>query len=158
MRRKKFGWVLGGLIVLVIAGGALAAHSRFTDVTHDHPVEAIEWAADNEITLGYGDGTFRPDEPLRRSHALIFMARFYDQVLGANGDDQFSNPDFTRADMMALLHSMVADEVEVTTTTTTTTTPPPSGTCTHWHAGHPKHTHPGTNHDGTHESGKCAGY
>ncbi|WP_420614299.1 hypothetical protein [Candidatus Spongiisocius sp.] len=30
--------------------------------------------------------------------------------------------------------------------------------CTHWHAGNPKHTHPGTDHDGTHRSGKCAGY
>lgn len=42
--------------------------------------------------------------------------------------------------------------------TTTTTARPTTTTCTHWHAGHPKHTHPGTNHDGTHQSGKCAGY
>ena len=50
--------------------------------------------------------------------------------------------------------------VTTTTTrpTTTTTVPTRSGSCTHWHAGHPKHTHPGTNHDGTHTSGKCAGY
>ena len=33
-----------------------------------------------------------------------------------------------------------------------------SGSCVHWHAGNPKHTHPGSNHDGTHGSGKCAGF
>lgn len=47
------------------------------------------------------------------------------------------------------------------------TTPPPlqRPPCRHvpivapnWHAGHPKHTRPGTNHDGTHRSGKCAGF
>lgn len=64
-------------------------------------------------------------------------------------------------------HDFVANQLQscdnqpaVTTTapTTTTTAPPRSGSCTHWHAGHPKHTHPGTSHDGTHRSGKCAGY
>lgn len=34
----------------------------------------------------------------------------------------------------------------------------PTESCTHWHAGHKKHTHPGTNHDGTHKSGKCADF
>ena len=31
-------------------------------------------------------------------------------------------------------------------------------TCTHWHKGHDKHRHPGTNHDGTHKYGKCADF
>jgi len=158
-KSKRIGWVLGGLMVLVIAGGVLAAHSRFKDVTDDHPVDAIEWAADRGITQGCDTDKFCPDQPLKRKHARVFIERFYDQVLGADGDDQFANPDFTRADMMALLHSMAAPADTTTTTApTTTTVPPPSGSCTHWHAGHPKHTHPGTNHDGTHTSGKCAGY
>jgi len=57
--------------------------------------------------------------------------RFYDQILGAEGDDQFSNPDFTRADMMALLHSIATVEPSSTTTTvapTTTTTGPTTTT------------------------------
>lgn len=45
------------------------------------------------------------------------MERFYDLVLGAEGDDQVTNPGFTRPHMMALLHGMV------TPTTTTTTSP-----------------------------------
>ena len=40
----------------------------------------------------------------------------------------------------------------------TKTTQPKQGGCTHWHSGHPKHTHPGTGHDGSHKSGKCKGY
>lgn len=120
MTRRKLGWLAGGVIVLVVAGGALATHSRFADVTDDHPVDAIEWAAEQGITTGYSATEFRPDEPLKRAHALVFMTRFYDNVLGADGDDQHSNPDFTRADMMALLYSMTAP---ATTTTTTTTQP-----------------------------------
>ena len=322
---RKLGWAAVAVAVLVVAGAAWATHSRFADVTDNHPVDAIEWAADQGITQGYSATEFRPDEPLKRKHALIFMERFYDTVLGADGDDQHSNPDFTRADMMALLYSMTAPSTTTSTTTTaaaqvgslgvaiapedcsgynrsfyrphgtswralggvgyltgrtltsgdvdhvvsleeawcsgirdaqfgadrrnhrasvssvnrgkggrdplewwttsgnttprtnnypgwcsylelhvevkrfaggtmdqaehdfvvnqladcannptttttvstttttryvptTTTTRAPTGSCTHWHAGHPKHTHPGTNHDGTHRSGKCAGY
>ena len=120
-KRRRIGWVLGGLMVLFIAGGALAAHSRFKDVTDDHPVDAIEWAADVGITLGCDTDKFCPDQSLKRKHARVFIERFYDQVLGADGDDQFTNPDFTRADMMALLHSMSAP------TGTTTTTVPSTG-------------------------------
>ena len=54
--------------------------------------------------------------------------------------------------------------IQVSSATATTPTSTTSGPvsvdegCTHWHAGNPKHTHPGTDHDGTHRSGKCAGY
>lgn len=72
--------------------------TRFSDVTGKHPVEAIEWAADQGITRGCGPDIFCPDQPLKRKHALTFMERFYDQVL-ANGD-------FTRADMVALLYAL----------------------------------------------------
>ena len=69
-------------------------------MTDDHPVDAIEWAADQGITLGCDDAKFCPDQPLKRKHARVFIERFYDQVLGAGGDDQFTNHDFTRTDMM----------------------------------------------------------
>ena len=115
-KRRRMGWVLGGLMVLVFAGGAVAADSRFEDVTDDHPVDAIEWAADVGITLGCDTDKFCPDQPLKRKHARVFIERFYDQVLGADGDDQFTSPDFSRADMMALLHSMAAPAAATTAT------------------------------------------
>jgi hypothetical protein len=113
----RIGWTVGGLLVLVFASVALATHSRFSDVTDQHPVDAIEWAADLGITQGCDIDRFCPDQPLKRKHARVFMERFYDLVLGAGGDDQYANPDFTRADMMALLHDM-------------TTNAPPGGTDT----------------------------
>lgn len=73
---RKLGWVAGGLIVLLVAGGAFAAHSRFTDVTDNHPVDAIEWAADQGITLGCDTDKFCPDQPLKRKHARVFIERF----------------------------------------------------------------------------------
>lgn len=90
--------------VCVLAGGTVAAQAtaRFADVPADHPqADAIEWAAESGLTAGYEDGTFRPDEPLPRWAALIFMERFYDDVLGAAEADGF-----TRGDMMALLKAI----------------------------------------------------
>ena len=46
---------------------AIAQGQRFPDVPPDHyAYEAIEWAAEAGVTVGYGDGTFQPDEPLPR--------------------------------------------------------------------------------------------
>ncbi|MDE0657330.1 MAG: hypothetical protein OXH58_12190 [Acidimicrobiaceae bacterium] len=53
------------------------------------------------MTTGYGDGTFRPSVALSKDHALIFMERFYDDVLQAA-----ESAAFTRGDMMALLHTI----------------------------------------------------
>ena len=81
--------------MLVVAGGTVAAQTaqRFSDVPPDHEAhEAVEWAADVGLTLGYGDGTFGPDEPLPKRHALVFMERFYDDILQAD-----ESPDFTRS-------------------------------------------------------------
>lgn len=102
------------LAALVLVAGTVAAQTqRFSDVPPDHPdVAAIAWAADVGLTVGYDDGTFRPDEPLPRWAALVFMDRFYDKVLQANTADNF-----TRSDMMALLHT-IATNVATTTPTT----------------------------------------
>ncbi len=93
------------LVVAVLAvGGTAVAQTvqRFTDVSADHEhYEAVEWAASVGLTTGYEDGTFRPDEPLPRWAALIFMERFYDDVLGASESDGF-----TRGDMMTLLRTI----------------------------------------------------
>ena len=53
------------------------------------------------MTLGYGDGTFRPEEPLSYLHASIFLTRYYEEVLGAD-----VSADFTRSDMMRVLYEI----------------------------------------------------
>lgn len=45
----------------------LSANSRFYD--------AIMWAYENGITKGYTDGSFRPDEPVRRAEYITFQWR-----------------------------------------------------------------------------------
>ena len=89
-------------VAVAPAGTAVAQGQRFPDVPADHwAFEAVEWAASAGVTLGYGDGTFRPSVALGRWHALTFMERYYDEILQAS-----ESPDFTRADMMVLLKAI----------------------------------------------------
>lgn len=102
-RRRKA--TIGLVLVLVVVGAASLAVSqperRFSDVPVDDPNRtAIEWAADNGLTLGYGDGRFGPDSAMTRAQAVRFMERFFDLGL-AEG--------FTRGDMMGLLHAINRD-------------------------------------------------
>ena len=92
--------------VLILAAGvgtAVAqAVQRFSDVPEDHEAfDAIEWAASAGVTSGYDDGTFKPERPLSKRHALVFLERFYDDILGAT-----ESKGFTRADMMVLLKAI----------------------------------------------------
>ena len=104
MRRHVRRLLIAVIAVAVLVGGTAIAQTiqRFSDVPAGHPqADAIAWAADVGLTVGYGDGTFRPDVALRRDHAVIFMERFYDDVLDATESDRF-----TRSDMMELLHTI----------------------------------------------------
>ena len=85
-----------------MAGPAAAQGPRFSDVSVEHHAfEAVEWAAAAGVTVGYGDGTFKPERSLSRRHAVVFMQRYYDRVLGAG-----QSTDFTRGDMMVLLKAV----------------------------------------------------
>ena len=49
---------------------------RFSDVPTDHQYyDAVEWAATNGITVGYPDGTYRPDDPVSRGEMAVFLQR-----------------------------------------------------------------------------------
>ncbi len=98
---------------------AVAQGQRFPDVPSDHyAFEAVEWAAEAGVTLGYGDGTFRPSVPLGRWHAVVFMERYYDEILQAS-----ESADFTRGDMMVLLKAINDGTLRDTDTITDTDTP-----------------------------------
>ena len=60
--------------------------------------------------------------------------------------------------LYGLCDSPAASQPAETSTPQPQLQPEKRGSCTHWHAGNPKHTHPGTNHDGTHVSDKCKGF
>lgn len=51
--------------------------SPFVDLPTDHPFyHEIAWLADQGITTGYPDGTFRPAEPVSRAATAAFLYRF----------------------------------------------------------------------------------
>ena len=97
------------VIIALVAGaiGALTATAvaqtqRFPDVPVDHyAYEAVEWAAEVGVTTGHTDGTFKPEQPLIKRHAVVFMERYYDEILQAEESE-----DFTRGDMMVLLKAI----------------------------------------------------
>ena len=70
----------GAAVVAVLAvAGTVTAQSdqRFDDVPTDaYYYAAVNWAVDNGITSGCGDGTnFCPDKALTRAHVVTFLHR-----------------------------------------------------------------------------------
>mgnify|MGYP001818351000 CR=1 FL=1 len=52
-------------------------HDGFTDVAPDgFYTEAVEWMIANNITTGYNDDLFGPNEPAERAHLATFMWRY----------------------------------------------------------------------------------
>ena len=82
--------------------GTVAAQpgQRFFDVPRTHyAYESIEWAVENAITQGCGDGrNFCPDDKLSRAHMVTFLKRYHDKFgSGASdasdGSDDSSDPE-----------------------------------------------------------------
>ena len=84
-RRFKILTVTGATavaVVLVLVGTVTAQTAqRFDDVPTDHyAFDAANWAADNGITQGCGDGTnFCPERTLNRANMVTFLKRYHDR-------------------------------------------------------------------------------
>ena len=101
-KRRLAAIVLAAGVIGALTATAVAQSQRFPDVAADHyAYEAVGWAAEVGVTTGYTDGTFKPQRPLSKRHAVVFMERYYDEILGADQSD-----DFTRGDMMVLLKAI----------------------------------------------------
>ena len=51
----------------------------FSDIpANHHYYEAIEWMAANGISIGYPDGTYRPDDTVTRGEMAVFLQRAAD--------------------------------------------------------------------------------
>src|SRR5918996_2812237 len=62
-------------VALLVPGVALASH-QFSDVPDGHSFhDDIDWLADYGITTGFGDGTFRPSDPVTRGQMARFLHR-----------------------------------------------------------------------------------
>ena len=89
--RLAIAAALAAVALVAAAATAIAQSQRFPDVPPDHyAYEAVEWAAEVGVTLGYTDGTFKPEEALIKRHAVVFMERYYERcppwVERAEGD------------------------------------------------------------------------
>lgn len=61
--------------------------SSFTDVPADQwYAPAVAWAAEQGVINGMGDGTFRPEEPIKREHICNIVARYLRSIGVAAGD------------------------------------------------------------------------
>lgn len=106
------------IAILLFAGGAAVGQSvqRFSDVPTDHYAHgAIEWAARNGITSGYGDGTFRPESPMTRAQMMVYLMRYHDSL-----GDPLDEPD-------ERVTPTTTQYVPPTTAPPTTTVPPDAG-------------------------------
>ena len=122
-RRRGVVIVLVVGVVGALTATAVAQSQRFPDVPPDHyAFEAVEWAAEVGVTAGYTDGTFKPERPLSKSHAVVFMERYYDQILQAEESENF-----TRGDMMVLLKAINDGTIGDSTGPSTGTTSPSTG-------------------------------
>ena len=65
----------------------------FSDVSNSGACQpyytAILWAAENGITTGYNDGTFKPHAQVKRAEFVTFLWRYYGQPSPSNLDNPF---------------------------------------------------------------------
>lgn len=85
MRRTTFVLSLMAFMVVGMFGVAYATH-YFTDVNDDNAhADSIEWAADNDVVEGYGDGTFGPDDNIKRDQAASMFKNYHDAFGPSDG-------------------------------------------------------------------------
>lgn len=65
-------------IIYNMEGGQSAKNpSSFKDVPASHwSFKAVSWAKENNIVAGYGDGSFKPNDPITRQDAVAIMYRY----------------------------------------------------------------------------------
>ena len=86
-------------VALVCAAivGTVAAQTLqlFEDVPRGHYAhDAIQWAVENGITEGCGDGrNFCPDQPLDRAHIVTFLKRYHDKFGSGASSGSGASPD-----------------------------------------------------------------
>src|SRR5690554_5823642 len=67
---------LAMLLSTFVSATASAATDEFTDVPADHKFRTeITWLADQQITTGYANGTFKPQDSVSREAFAAFLYR-----------------------------------------------------------------------------------
>ena len=80
-----------------------SSSSRFGDVANDAWYRPyVERIAELGVTVGYTDGTFRPDQPVKRSQMALFLTRAFDLADPGAGSDYFVDVDADSAAGVAI--------------------------------------------------------
>ena len=77
---KKFGMVLVLLMLFSCISLNVEAAAGFSDVSDSaYYAPAVQWAVENNITNGMGDGTFGVNNTVTRAQAVTFLWRYKGQ-------------------------------------------------------------------------------
>lgn len=92
MRRRTL--VLVGAVLAALTTATVAAASGpFEDVPEDYLfADEIEWASQNRIVFGYGNGDFGPEDSITRGQATAILKRYHDKLGAASGSTGPAGP------------------------------------------------------------------
>lgn len=109
------------------AGSPNASGSAsFSDSTENWYRQAVNWAAENEIIKGYGDGRFGPSDTITREQIAVFIYRFAEHMgYGVSASSNLSGyTDADRVSSWALTEMKWSNATGLITGTTTTSLTP----------------------------------
>ncbi|WP_128895896.1 CAP-associated domain-containing protein [Longirhabdus pacifica] len=73
----RFKSILAFTVLLVFTTIFSAQGATFSDIENHWAEDSLEWAADNEIINGYGDGSYRPDQDATEAEFLVLFLRTF---------------------------------------------------------------------------------
>ncbi len=89
--RSDIGDSTGGSAGLSNTTGGASGRSAFSDITPSYwAYNAIEDLYNKKISVGYGDNTYRPENPLTRAEAVVLLCRVFN-ILGAENENTFED-------------------------------------------------------------------
>lgn len=94
LTRGMFVTVLFRLMKKLGKEPSISGAANFPDVENDlWYAEAVAWAAEQRIVLGYEDGTFRPERTVTREEMCTLLARSAPDAFPKDGAPQFKDAD-----------------------------------------------------------------
>src|SRR5690554_2611208 len=78
--KRGFGLAIAAVLAMLLStfasASATAANTEFSDVAYNHKFRTeITWLADQQITTGYSNGTFKPQDSVSREAFAAFLYR-----------------------------------------------------------------------------------
>jgi S-layer homology domain len=86
--RRHIALIAVAVACLLLFGGPAVAHHQFPDVTNSNPKHPhVTFVKNRGIMLGYGDGTFKPNQDATRGDLAVVIKNIYDRLIKPVEDD-----------------------------------------------------------------------